>query len=169
MGLSLWLGNNDKADGIGTANLHPISNSTERDLYIQQGEVAYNNAKQKAALRFIAAHPLKTLVFSSRRFVAIWSGGAAHPITDFLRNRDLWFRYVLAFNLLSAILALTGLTLLVRARNPISVPLAAYLLVFPLAYYLTLAPPRYRHPIDPAIMLLDAVALRGLRKAKAAT
>jgi hypothetical protein len=31
--------------------------------------------------------------------------------------------------------------------------------VFPCAYYLTLALPRYRHPIDPILMLLTTVAI----------
>jgi hypothetical protein len=162
MGLSLWLGNNPKADGISTANLHPIANSTERDLYISQGEIAYNTGKQRAALQFMASHPLKTLEFSRLRFVAIWAGGTAHPLTDFARHRDWWFRYVLSFNLLAAILAAVGVIVLWREKNPMWVPLAVFPLVFPLAYYVTLAPPRYRHPIDPVLMLLIAVALRAL-------
>jgi hypothetical protein len=162
MGLSLWLGNNEKADGISTANLHPISNSAERAHYVEIGEIAYNSEKQQAALHFIRAHPARALEFSARRFVAIWSGGTAHPFDDFLRNHDLWFRWVLAFNLLAAAAATTGLVLLARAGNPFFIPLAVFPLIFPLAYYITLAPPRYRHPIDPAIMLLAAVTLQAI-------
>lgn len=165
MGLSLWLGNNDKANGIGTANLHPISNSAERARYIQLGEIAYNAEKQSEALHFIAAHPLKTIEFSARRFVAIWSGGTAHPLTDFRHPPDsdtLWFRWVLGFNLLAAIFSAIGVILLIRSRNLMWVPLAAYVVIFPLAYYITLAPPRYRHPIDPVLMLLTAVTLQAI-------
>jgi hypothetical protein len=32
-------------------------------------------------------------------------------------------------------------------------------LIYPWAFYLTLALPRYRHPIDPVLMLLTAVTL----------
>ena len=172
MGLSMWLGNNEKANGIGTANLHPISNSAERARYIELGEIAYNAEKQSEALHFMAAHPVKTLEFSALRFVAIWSGGAAHPLADFLHPPDpstsvLWFRWVLGFNLLAAVFSAIALILPggffnPKQRNPMGVPLAAYVLVFPLAYYITLAPPRYRHPIDPALMLLSAVTLQAI-------
>jgi len=36
--------------------------------------------------------------------------------------------------------------------------------VFPFAYYLTLALPRYRHPIDPTLMLLTAVAISAIKE-----
>jgi hypothetical protein len=34
-----------------------------------------------------------------------------------------------------------------------------YPLIFPWAYYLTLSLPRYRHPIDPVLMLLAVLAV----------
>ena len=70
----------------------------------------------------------------------------------------MWFRYVLVFNLLIAGGTLLGLLRLGRARSPYLFPMAVFPLVFGWAYYLTLALPRYRHPIDPALMLLAAVA-----------
>lgn len=162
MGLSLWLGNNERADGTSTANLHPISNSAERARYVELGEVAYNSEKQSAALQFMAAHPARTLQFTGRRFVAIWSGGTPNPLSDFMHNRNTWFRWILSFNLLVAAGAAAGVILLYRSGSPLATPLAVFPIVFPLAYYLTLAPPRYRHPIDPALMLLTAVSLQAI-------
>jgi hypothetical protein len=40
-----------------------------------------------------------------------------------------------------------------------AVPLAAYPVVFPLLYYLTHTSLRYRHPIDPVVLLLTAITV----------
>jgi hypothetical protein len=85
-----------------------------------------------------------------------WSGGTPHPFDDFIRSKSVWFRYVLIFNLVAAFGALAGITVLFLKRNAYAIPLAAGPLVFPFAYYLTLSLPRYRHPIDPTLMLLLA-------------
>ena len=85
--------------------------------------------------------------------------GAPHPIDDFIANHSGWFRYVLTFNLCAAVGALLGIVFVFRNRSIYAFPLAAGPVVFPFAYYFTLALPRYRHPIDPTLMLLTAVAV----------
>jgi hypothetical protein len=67
-----------------------------------------------------------------------------------------WFRYVLLFNVCLGFGALGGIVLLILGRNIYAIPMAAGPVLFPFAYYLTLALPRYRHPIDPVLMLLLA-------------
>ena len=159
MGLSLWLGNNDQADGITTSGLHPLDNSRERDRYTEEGEIAYNGRKQSEAVVWIIHNPGRTLALSGKRFVAIWAGGSADPFTDFARSKSLWFRWVLGFNLAAAVGAFGGVVILYRQHNKLALPIAVFPLVFPLTYYVTIAPARYRHPIDPVIMLLTAVSL----------
>ena len=88
-----------------------------------------------------------------------WSGGSPHPLDDFVHSRSSWFRFVLAFNLCVALGALAGIALLAIRRNLYVIPLAVGPIVFPLAYYMTLALPRYRHPIDPTLILLLAYAI----------
>ena len=51
---------------------------------------------------------------------------------------------------------------LVRRGSPYAFPVAVYPIIYPWAFYLTLALPRYRHPIDPVLMLLTAVTVREL-------
>jgi len=58
--------------------------------------------------------------------------------------------------------SLAGVLTLWRLRSPYFIPLAAFPLVFPLVYYLALAPPRYRHPVDPVLLLLTAIAFTRL-------
>jgi len=170
LGLQLWVGNNPDARVIWLGDHHPIHDSSERERYIQMGEIAYMSEKGNNAVRYILTHPRHEAELISGRFVMLWAGGATNPVGDFVQNHSAWFRYVLVFNLCAAFGALFGLVILFRRQNIYAFPLAAGPVVFPFAYYLTLAEPRYRHPIDPVLMLLMAITLgqslrwvRGLR------
>ena len=159
LGLQLWLGNNPQAKPIWRARLHPINDAAERATYARMGEIAYMNAKFRLATNYMLSHPGRTAYLAWRRFLAIWSGGTPYPLRDFLRNRSPWFRFVLLFNLLAGIAAAAGIVLLFKRRSAYAFPLAVFPVVFPWAYYLTLALPRYRLPIDPVVMLLAAVTV----------
>jgi hypothetical protein len=161
-GLSLWLGNNQKADGTSTSNQHPIANQKERNLYIQQGEIAYNQIKEKEALNYIAANPAHTIQLTIRRFKAIWTGGSVHPIDEFLTTTSIWTRWVLFFNITVALLGAAGIIILFKTSNPCAFPAAVFPIIYALPYYITLAPPRYRHPLDPALLILAAVSIQAI-------
>lgn len=163
-GLALWLGNNDQAESNSVARLHPISNQAERDKYTEMGEIAYMREKQSLAIDYMLSHPAQEARLTAERFTALWTGGSTHPLQDFARARTVRFYYVVLFNVVAGIGALAGLFVLWRTKNPHLLPLAAFPLVFPLVYYLALAPPRYRHPVDPELLLLTSVALTHLSK-----
>jgi hypothetical protein len=166
LGLQLWVGNNADAKVVWLGEQHPIHDAVEREKYVQEGEIAYMKDKRDAAMQYIFSH-----LFSSDghereliagRFMMVWSGGSPQPIADFIRSKSGWFRYVLIFNLCAAIAGAIGIVLIFRARNPYAFPIAVGPLVFPFAYYLTLSLPRYRHPIDPTLMLLLALCICAL-------
>jgi hypothetical protein len=160
-GLSLWVGNNDRADGL-TPNRHPISNSAERAKYINRGEIAYMRDKRNEAVQFMVAHPDREMRLVTSRFIAVWTGGTPAPIADVMRTRSAWFRWVVLFNVVAALLGAAGIVVLFRQRNPGAFPIVVFPLVFPLPYYVTLALPRYRLPIDPVLFLLAALALQAI-------
>ncbi|HLK48310.1 MAG TPA: glycosyltransferase family 39 protein [Bryobacteraceae bacterium] len=162
LGLQLWVGNNPQANVIWLGEQHPIHDSAERRHYVEIGEIAYMREKERAATRYMLAHPRHEFTLISGRFVAFWAGGSASPLKDFATARSNWFRYVLIFNLAVALGALAGLGRMVRARSVYLIPVAVFPVVLPWAYYLTLALPRYRHPIDPVLMLLAATAVVGV-------
>jgi 4-amino-4-deoxy-L-arabinose transferase-like glycosyltransferase len=162
LGLQLWLGNNDQTQDIFRGDLHPIYNATEREHYIAVGEIAYMQEKQQEAVQYMLSHPAREAHLIANRFISIWSGGTPNPVTDFVGTPSLWFRFILAFNLLVSVGALCGTIVLIRNHNPFAFPVAVFPVVYPWAYYLTLALPRYRLPIDPVVLLLTAVALRQL-------
>ena len=45
-------------------------------------------------------------------------------------------------------------------------PTAVFVVIVPLVYYVTHASLRYRHPIDPIVLMLTAIAVTGVRQAK---
>lgn len=162
LGLQLWLGNNPEAKPPWLGNLHPINDSSEREKYIEMGEIDYMHVKQREAIRYIETHPRRELWLFSQRFVSIWSGGTPTPLRDFENNDSAWFRYVLLFNILSGIGALLGIVLLAFRRSIYAFPLAVFPVIFPCAYYATLALPRYSLPMDPVVLLLAAIAIAGI-------
>ncbi len=162
LGLQLWLGNNPQASPVWHAKVHPINNPAQRAEYIRLGEIAYMHRKFGEAIRYMVSHPRRVAYLAARRFLAIWAGGTPYPVRAFLANRSLWFRYVLLFNLLAAIGTAAGIVILFRRRSPYALCVAVFPVVFPWAFYLTLAMPRYRLPIDPMVMLLSAVSLGAL-------
>ena len=155
-GLTLWLGNHAQSTGEWPGRLHPLANADERAKYIALGEVAYMQEKEQQAVQFMREHPVDELRACWFRFVVVWTGGSAHPLDD--------FGAVLLFNVLASLGALAGVVLLFRARSPFAFPLAAFPVAFPFAYYLTLASARYRHPMDPVLLLLTAITIGALRR-----
>ncbi|MDE3197948.1 MAG: glycosyltransferase family 39 protein [Acidobacteriota bacterium] len=162
LGLQLWVGNNPDAKVVWLGTQHPIHDVAEREHYTEIGEIAYMREKRDNAIRYILTHPSHEAELIAGRFVMVWSGGTPSPLADFASSHSAWFRFVLLFNLAAALAAATGIVVLFLRRNPCAIPFAAGPVIFPFAYYLTLALPRYRHPIDPTLMILLAYCLRSL-------
>lgn len=159
LGLQLWVGNNPAAKVVWLGEHHPINDTAERNRYVAMGEVAYMREKTRQALRYMATHPAHEAGLIWGRFVSIWSGGTPSPVSDFFSPHTAWFRFVLLFNTCVALGALGGIIFLFGRGSPYAYPLTVYPLIYPWAFYLTLALPRYRHPIDPVLTLLTAVTL----------
>ena len=159
MGLQLWIGNNEQAEHQWPGQLHPIGNSAERAEYIRMGEIQYMHHKRDEALHFMTSHPGEETRLIATRFIATWTGGSQRPIRDFLFVYTWWFRFILLFNLFAAAGAACGIVLLHRSRSPYAFPVAVVPIAYPLISYLSIASPRYRHPIDPVILLLTGVSV----------
>lgn len=162
LGLQLWMGNNPQATPIWHARLHPINNVAQRAEYVRMGEIAYMHRKMHLALSYMLTHPAREADLVSRRFLAIWAGGTPYPVRYFLSRHSLWTRYVLLFNLLAGIGAAVGIVVLFRRRSAYAFPLACFPVIYPWAFYLTLAEPRYGLPMEPMVLLLAAIAVAGV-------
>ncbi len=157
-GLELWLGNNDQVPDTWAGFLHPNDYEPEREKYISMGEIAYMDMKQHEAFQFMRAHPADELRFFWRRFVDNWVG-AWDPIQDFWRGLPLYYKYLLTSNIFVSIFGFLGILALSREKNRLTFPIAMFPLVFPIVYYITHSSIRYRHPIDPALIVLAALAV----------
>jgi 4-amino-4-deoxy-L-arabinose transferase-like glycosyltransferase len=156
--LELWVGNNNSYDE--TLEIVPAPDPARAELheYIREGETAYMAEKWRAATIFIRTHPQLEAVLWWRRFLAIWTGSET-PLKSFADAETLLVRVVLVTNLVVAIGTVLGIVLLFVRRNIYAFPLAALPLIYPILYYATHPSLRYRHPIDPALVVLVVVGV----------
>lgn len=152
----LWLGNNDNFDE--NSQIVPPSDPAREEIrrYIRMGETAFMAEKWRSATHFMRTHPRLEAILWTRRFVATWTG-AERPVESFGDAESNLVRVVLIVNFLVAVGAIAGIVALIWRRNIYAFPLAAIPLVYPFVYYATHASLRYRHPIDPVLLILVTI------------
>lgn len=157
-GLELWLGNNPEVPVSSSWWLHPTESAEEKGKFLQMGEVAYMQEKKKAAIQYITTHPVDTLRFQYHRFMETWTG-FGDPFLDIWPGAKPSLRAELLSNYALTVLMLFGLLCARRNAALESLPLLNVIALFPAVYYITHTTPRYRHPMDPFIVLLAAYAV----------
>lgn len=153
----LWIGNNEIFDEHSTHAPARITRYEEARRYSQLGETAYLQEKWDEATEFIRTHPGLEMRLCVKRIVTVWTG-LGTPAEGFLHAESLLVRVVLLCNALAAIGTLLGIAVLYRRKSDFAFPVAAFPIVFPCVYYVTHASLRYRHVIDPIVLLLTAIA-----------
>jgi hypothetical protein len=153
----LYIGNNENYDE--RRNGLPPAITFEREVlrYLKMGEMPFMDEEKRKAFAFMAAHPGVELTLFSKRFVAFWIG-TAQPIQAFEDNDVLLLRAILIGNFLTAIGAACGIAILFIRHKSSAFPLATFPIIFPIIYYVTHTSLRYRHPLDPIVLLLTAIA-----------
>jgi len=147
-GEELRLGNGPGGLGDWMVWLHPTHNFQQLERYREMGEVAYVSTRGREALAFIRDHPRLFLANTARRVYWFWFGTARDGLSE-----PLLFLRTVAFAE-SSLLSLAGLGLMIWTRKREGFLFAALLLLFPLVYYCTFVLTRYRHPIEPEMLLL---------------
>ncbi len=153
-GLELRVANNPQSDGVWTRSEHPANDPEQMRDMQRIGELPYMRAMQRAALEFIRENPGTFAIYTLKRIAYFWMG---KPQWVDVAGYDLAPARHMAF-LITTIVPIAGLWLAFRRQRRGAGLFASLLLVFPLPYSLAHATPRYRHPIEP-IMLLLAVYL----------
>jgi 4-amino-4-deoxy-L-arabinose transferase-like glycosyltransferase len=143
-GMNLCGGNNPQAEGWWVRTYLPSNNSILYQRYQQMGEAAFDTEQADQAKEWIAQHPKRFLVLSFRRFIFFWAG---IPRGGLEQVKNLLF-------LASSLLAIGGLVLAAKRRVHGVVLFATLLFSYPLIYYITFPQPRYRHAIDPELVIL---------------
>jgi hypothetical protein len=154
----LWIGNNDIFDQHAVHGIQRITRYEETRRYSELGETAYLDEKSRRAFFFIRKEPALFAKLTGRRITATWLG-TEHPYDDFKRTDSLLVRSILIINLLLAAGTVVGTSLMLVRRHPLNVPLIVFPVLYPVIYYVTHTSLRYRHPIDPFLLLLTVFSV----------
>ncbi len=158
-GNELHVGNNPMAEGWAVWNYHIGLEEGRLKVFQQMGEVAVNAEQGDDAKEWIANNRGRFAVLCFRRFVFFWAGLPRNadglPRTLFGKIRNLLF-------LASSLLSFGGLVLAIKRRVHGVFLFATLFVAYPLVYYITFPHPRYRHPIEPELVILAVFLLLSL-------
>ena len=150
------LGNYHLSNGLGWRGKHPTVNAEEFEQYRRLGELGYVAQARQQALKFLREYPGEFVQLTLRRFRYFWDGT---PVLYSRAEVKLWQPWmVLSFSLLALLGLARGLG---RSVNGAGL-FALLLLAYPALYYLTYANIRYRHAIEPELLLLTVYCLQQL-------
>jgi 4-amino-4-deoxy-L-arabinose transferase-like glycosyltransferase len=154
--LELRMGNGPETGVRDRQWLHPVRATEEQEKLARMGEAAYMDSVRGDTMLFIREHPGTYATQTARRILYTWTGiWSLRPSYLSAHPEDL---YDIAPYTLLTVMALWGLRLAFRAGNSFAPMYAAVLLAAPAAYYITHVQPRYRHPLDPFLLILAVYA-----------
>jgi 4-amino-4-deoxy-L-arabinose transferase-like glycosyltransferase len=160
--LELHEANNNASSGLWTRSEHPGNDPASMRRFQELGEIRFMDEKKEAVRTFVREYPGKFLLFTLQR---VWYFWAAPPQATIVAGYDMWVARHMEF-LLEAAFAFAGLVLTFRRRNRYGWLLAPFLLIYPLPYYLVNPFPRYKHPIEPVMLILIVYLLWEARTVK---
>jgi hypothetical protein len=155
-----WSGNNEIFD-VHSREVNRITRYEQVHLYAELGENEFLRQKMQNALDFVRRHPAEYARLFEQRIVATWLGTAS-PIEDFEHTDSRLARFLLAWNAFALVGTVVGMTKLYGQRRYYFLPVVAYPLFFPLTFYIAHTTLRHRHPCDPIVALLIAIAMAGV-------
>ncbi len=130
------------------AYLQPNLNKLEFEKFQRMGELAYSEDCKRIAFAWVRANPTQFMVISLKRFFYYWNG-----VPKPTNSRTPWdFRNSLF--LAWSVLAIWGAVRAVRQKIPAAWLFAGLLLTYPTTYYFVFPHARYRHPIEPELIIL---------------
>jgi len=166
--LEIWVGNHGDTSMFATA--HPSTSTEEADEYGRVGELAYMAEKRRGVLAFIEEHPGWVALMSFRRFIfnwtCFWSLPEGRVVEEFDPDEPFDPANIIFCTALT-VLSLVGLRRAFLEHADTRWLYAFALVFFPLLYYLSKTHIRYRHPIDPELVILAVYALATWRRGSA--
>jgi hypothetical protein len=148
--LEMHMANNDQSSGLWTRSEHPGNDPEAMRRFQELGEIRFMEEKQQQFREFVREHPAEFFRFTLDRILYFWIGP---PQADVVAGYDLMIARHLMF-ILPAVFAFAGLWLTLHDRKQGGFLLACFLLIYPLPYYLVNPFPRYKHAIEPEMILL---------------
>jgi hypothetical protein len=146
-GFEFALGNFLGSPGVPFAGGHPAVNPRVFKQYQEWGELTFIARKHDEAMRWVHAHPTDFLTLSLKRVKDFWDGSEL----NYEPPSDPWRPWMV---MVESAPALLGLLLAGVRRIKNIGPIALVLLAYPLPYYIVYTNPRYRHAIEPFLVIL---------------
>ena len=149
-------GNGETARGAWMSWRHPGSQITEMDKYVAMGELNYIADRKREMMLFLRNNKHHFAKLTLIHAILFWSD----PFKDI--NEDLHPDVVLythSHTICFSALAWIGLVILLRHRSRWGWLLAPAMMVYPCLYYITSSDTRYRHPIEPIMLILTVYAV----------
>jgi len=156
-GLQFRLGNGPYADGMLTPFLQPNLDPAELEKFQRMGELAYGAECKHVAFDWIRAHPGRFAVISLKRFFYFWNG-VPRPTSSVS-----WIDFRSSAFLATSVLALWGLGRALRQKRPGAWLFAGLVLMYPAVYYFVYPHARYRHPMEPELIILIVFLLSDMK------
>jgi Dolichyl-phosphate-mannose-protein mannosyltransferase len=163
LGLELYIGNNENYEDPLHPRVWPNLITREKEFYrfYRMGEMPFMHEEMRKAVSFIVEHPRVEVGLTLDRVVEFWTGTPA-PIQDLRRIDSAMLLAVAVCTLLGILGTVGGIVVLIWRRSPYAFLLGVSPVVFPLLYYATHGSLRYRHPLDPVIVILSTIAATAL-------
>jgi GT2 family glycosyltransferase len=147
-GMEFRIGNNPLSEGPYVLAYHPAENVFQSARYKQMGELAFIADQGRRARKWIAENPGKCAVITFRRVIFFWDGlPRLSNIQGLPEAKNSLF-------LASSVMAIWGLLLAIKRRVHGVFLFASLVIFYPAVYYVIFPQPRYRHPIDPELLIL---------------
>lgn len=153
--LELYEANNEESSGLWTRSEHPGNDPATMRRFQELGEMRFMDEEKEQLKAFVRAHPREVGLYTLER---IWYFWAAPPQATVVKGYTLRVARHTEF-LLAALFAFAGLVLAFWRKNHFAWLLAPFLLIYPLPYYLVNPFPRYKHPIEPVMLILIVYVL----------
>ncbi len=159
-GFEVYLGNHPIKPGETRFAAHFCNSASEANSYRSLGEIVYVDQKKKEAFHYISENPIPFIKRVLGRAFDLWAGSRETwlDVNVGASSKQALASWVgvwkhLLFGITSA-LAFWGLFLAFRRKMP-HADLFFIIMLFPLLpYYLSHAENRFRHPIEPMLLLL---------------
>jgi 4-amino-4-deoxy-L-arabinose transferase-like glycosyltransferase len=147
-GSELYLGNGPGATGLIMEYDHPIQAPDQLRLYAAMGEIEYSKMRGKLAMAAIQADPKLFVRNTLRRVFFFWAG------VPLPYGPSRWVEYGRNFNfVLGSVCGLLGLALALQRRAFGAGLFAWVFALLPLVYYAVAAHARFRHPLEPLMVV----------------
>jgi 4-amino-4-deoxy-L-arabinose transferase-like glycosyltransferase len=160
LGLEVLVGNSSDTSYPSNWDETPGSNLAQLQEFQRLGEPAYMAEKQGEAMQVIRDRPLWYAGQTLRRILYTWTNVWVFPPR--WTFDEVGLPNALIYTIFS-VLAFIGLRWAIQNRWEETIPLLIPLIFFPIVYYLTHQDDgRFRHPIDPVVIIFAACGVYAL-------